>query len=303
MIKRLEFWGGVMRQYLDSLSYLLDTGELCKNRTGIDTYSIFGYQMRFNLQHGFPAITTRKLAWRSVVGELLWFLEGSTDERRLAEITYEKPREELVGVKTIWTANADHQGKALGYINNPVRKELGPIYGRQWRAFNGENNRRGVDQIKLLCEELQQNPYSRRLIFSSWNPNQINKMALPPCHVMAQFRVMHNQLSCQLYQRSVDITLGFPFNVASYALLTHMVADYAQFEVGNFIHTSGDMHIYVNHIEGVKKQLERIPRKLPILSMPTIKSFDIDCIKSLKVSDFNLLGYDPLDSIKFDMAV
>ena len=170
MIKRLEFWGGVMRQYLDSLSYLLDTGELCKNRTGIDTYSIFGYQMRFNLQHGFPAITTRKLAWRSVVGELLWFLEGSTDERRLAEITYEKPREELVGVKTIWTANADHQGKALGYINNPVRKELGPIYGRQWRAFNGENNRRGVDQIKLLCEELQQNPYSRRLIFSSWNP-------------------------------------------------------------------------------------------------------------------------------------
>jgi thymidylate synthase len=255
--------------------------------------------MRFDLNEGFPAVTTKKLAWKAVVGELLWFLEGSTDERRLAEITYGKRRVELVDLSTIWTANAGAQGKALGYLNNEFTKELGPVYGAQWRNFNGA----GVDQIADVIRQIQTNPDSRRIILSAWNPIQTAEMALPPCHLLTQFRVVNGKLSCQLYQRSADIALGVPFNIASYALLTHMIAKHCNLKVGNFIHSIGDAHIYENHVEGVKLQLQRTPRNLPQLQMPLIKSFDVDYIRTLKVSDFRLIDYDPMDSIKFDMAV
>ena len=288
-----------MKQYHEALQYVLDNGEVCSDRTGVGTRSVFGYQMRFDLNEGFPAVTTKKLAWKAVVGELLWFLEGSTDERRLAEITYGKHRVELVDRSTIWTANADAQGKALGYLNNEFTKELGPVYGAQWRNFNGA----GVDQIADVIRQIQTNPDSRRIILSAWNPLQTAEMALPPCHVLSQFRVVNGKLSCQLYQRSADIALGVPFNIASYALLTHMIANHCNLKVGNFIHSIGDAHIYENHVEGVKQQLQRTPRNLPQLQMPLIKSFDVDYIRTLKVSDFRLIDYDPMDSIKFDMAV
>ena len=207
-----------MKQYLDALQFILEKGEDVSDRTGVGTRSVFGYQMHFDLQQGFPAVTTKKLAWRSVVGELLWFLEGSTDERRLAELTFDKPRSELVNKKTIWTANADAQGIALGYDNNDNYKGLGPVYGKQWRDFNG------VDQIVWVLNEIINNPDSRRIIMSSWNPPELDAMALPPCHTMAQFKVTNGKLSCQLYQRSADMFLGVPFNIASYSLLTHMFA-------------------------------------------------------------------------------
>ena len=288
-----------MKQYLEALEYVLENGEVTTDRTGVGTRSVFGYQMRFDLREGFPAVTTKKLAWKAVVGELLWFLEGSTDERRLAEITYGKHRVELVDRSTIWTANADAQGKALGYLNNDFTKELGPVYGSQWRNFNGS----GYDQIADVIRQIRGNPDSRRIILSAWNPVQLSEMALPPCHVLAQFRVVNSKLSCHLYQRSADIALGVPFNIASYALLTHMIANHCKLKVGDFIHSIGDAHIYENHIEGVKLQLQRTPRKLPQLKMPQIESFSVDHIRTLKVSDFRLIDYDPMDSIKFDMAV
>lgn len=288
-----------MKQYLEALEYVLENGEVTTDRTGVGTRSVFGYQMRFDLREGFPAVTTKKLAWKAVVGELLWFLEGSTDERRLAEITYGKHRVELVDRSTIWTANADAQGKALGYLNNDFTKELGPVYGSQWRNFNGS----GYDQIADVIRQIRGNPDSRRIILSAWNPVQLSEMALPPCHVLAQFRVVNGKLSCHLYQRSADIALGVPFNIASYALLTHMIANHCKLKVGDFIHSIGDAHIYENHIEGVKLQLQRTPRKLPQLKMPQIESFSVDHIRTLKVSDFRLIDYDPMDSIKFDMAV
>ena len=199
-----------MKQYLNALQHIMDNGEEVSDRTGIGTYSVFGYQMQFNLQSGFPAVTTKKLAWRSVIGELLWFLEGSTDERRLAELTFSKNRSDLIGKKTIWTANADAQGVELGYTNDDLVKQLGPVYGHQWRHFDGADgeNENKTDQIAWLMNEILINPHSRRLILSAWNPNQINEMALPPCHTLAQFRVMNGKLSCQLYQRSADMFLG-----------------------------------------------------------------------------------------------
>src|SRR6056300_870721 len=244
-----------MKQYLDALQTILDQGEDVDDRTGVGTRTIFGYQMRFNLQDGFPAVTTKKLAWRSVVGELLWFLEGSTDERRLAEITFEKSREELTDKTTIWTANADKQGVDLGYRNDDLYKELGPVYGSQWRDFNGE----GFDQIHYIIRQLTTDPDSRRIILSAWNPNELEDMALPPCHTLSQFKVINGKLSCQMYQRSADMFLGVPFNIASYSLLTHMLAQICGLEVGEFIWTGGDCHIYSNHMEQVKQQLEREP--------------------------------------------
>lgn len=295
-----------MKQYHDALQYVLDHGEVCSDRTGVGTRSVFGYQMRFNLQEGFPAVTTKRLAWRAVVGELLWFLEGSTDERRLAEITYEKHRVDLVDKTTIWTANADAQGKALGYVNNEFTKELGPVYGAQWRSFNNvQNGDWGVDQIAEIIKQIQTNPDSRRIIFSAWNPLQLAEMALPPCHVMAQFRVMNGKLSCQMYQRSADMFLGVPFNIASYALLTHMIAKICSLEVAYIVHTIGDAHIYSTHEDVVREQLKRTPRKLPTLEMPELnaRSFDIDQVRKLSVSDFKLVDYDPMDSLKAQMAV
>lgn len=287
-----------MKQYLDALQYILDNGEDVNDRTGVGTRTVFGYQMRFQLSHSeFPAVTTKKLAWRSVVGELLWFLEGSTDERRLAEITFEKPRTELVDKKTIWTANADAQGKNLGYINNELTKHLGPVYGSQWRRFNGD----GADQIANIVQQINREPDSRRIILSAWNPNKLDEMALPPCHTLAQFKVTNGKLSCQLYQRSADMFLGVPFNIASYSLLTHMLAQICGLELGEFIWTGGDCHIYQNHFEQVKQQLERKPTKGPVLDMPEFEN--LAELLQTKTSDYKLIGYDPMPSIKAPMAV
>ena len=292
-----------MQQYHDALEYILAHGEDVSDRTGVGTRSVFGYQMRFDLQEGFPAVTTKRLAWRAVVGELLWFLEGDTDERRLAEITFERPREELTDKTTIWTANADAQGRALGYHNTPMIKNLGPVYGSQWRSFNrlNEANLEGVDQISWLIDEIKNNPDSRRLILSAWKPNQLRKMALPPCHVLAQFRVMNGRLSCQLYQRSADMFLGVPFNLASYSLLTHMLAQICELDVGEFIWTGGDCHIYNNHMTQVQEQISRTPRQSPVLAMPDFSTLD-ELVKT-KPSQYTLVGYDPMDSIKAPMAV
>lgn len=284
-----------MKQYLDALQYILDNGEDVSDRTGTGTRSVFGYQMRFNLQEGFPAVTTKKLAWRSVVSELLWFLEGSTNERRLAEIHYGKSKTQLIDKNTIWTANADAQGVALGHYNTEINKELGPVYGKQWRDFNG------VDQIANIIDQIKNNPDSRRIILSAWNASQIDKMALPPCHTMAQFRVMNGKLSCQLYQRSADMFLGVPFNIASYSLLTHIFAHICDIEVGDFVHTIGDAHIYSNHIEQVKEQLQREPDLLPAIAMPVF--CDLETLSRCKPIDFSLVNYSPMPSIKAPMAV
>jgi thymidylate synthase len=297
-----------MHQYHSALEYIMANGETVADRTGVGTRSIFGFQMRFDLQAGFPAVTTKRLAWRAVVGELLWFLEGSTDERRLAEITYEKHRNELVGKSTIWTANADAQGRALGYVNTDTHKELGPVYGRQWRSFDGPNLAKddfnyveGTDQIRWLINEIRTNPDSRRLVLSAWNPNQLSEMALPPCHTLAQFRVVGRKLSCQLYQRSADMFLGVPFNIASYSLLTHMLAQICELTVGEFVWTGGDCHIYLNHTEQVNQQLERTPMELPHLLMPAFNN--IDQLLATKTSDYKLINYNPMESIKAEMAV
>ena len=295
-----------MKQYHDALEYILATGEDVSDRTGVGTRTVFGYQMRFNLQDGFPAVTTKRLAWRSVVGELLWFLEGSTNERRLAEITYEADKTELCEKTTIWTANADAQGAALGYENTEFRKELGPVYGWQWRNFGSSRWARdtvdsGTDQIAWLINEIKTNPDSRRLILSAWNPNQIDLMALPPCHTLAQFRVINGKLSCQLYQRSADMFLGVPFNIASYSLLTHMLAQICELDVGEFIWTGGDCHIYSNHFDQVNEQIAREPRALPHLLMPVFNN--IDELLETSTSEYKLVGYDPMPSIKAPMAV
>jgi thymidylate synthase len=288
-----------MKNYHKLLEDILEFGEDVNDRTGTGTRSIFGYQMRFNLQDGFPAVTTKRLAWQSVVAELLWFLEGSTDERRLAELTFKQNRLSLSKKQTIWTANADKQGKDLGYHNGSMRKELGPVYGSQWRNFNGD------DQIKTIIGQIKNNPDSRRIILSAWNPPEIDKMALPPCHTFAQFRVYNGRLSCQMYQRSADAFLGVPFNIASYALLTHIIARHCGLEVGDFVHTIGDAHIYNDHFDQVKEQLSRDHYPLPELEInPTFKLdlndtyFRIDEIKS-----FKLTNYLHHDTIKANMAV
>ena len=261
--------------------------------------SSFGHQIRFNLEDGFPAVTTKSLAWKGVVSELLWFLEGSDDERRLAEIRFKKNRSELTDLKkfsTIWTDNANNQGIELGYENTDLIKKLGPIYGVQWRNWNG------VDQIKKLIDDLSSNPNGRRHILSAWNVEKIDSMALPPCHVMSQFYVSEsNRLSCQMYQRSADMFLGVPFNIASYALLQSIIANILNLRLGEFVHTFGDAHIYKNSINQVKEQLTREPKKLPKLIMPSINS--IDDLQNLSVDDFILDGYESHPAIKAPMAI
>lgn len=289
-----------MEQYHDALKYILDHGEDRSDRTGVGTRSVFGYQMRFNLSEGFPAVTTKKLAWKSVVSELLWFLEGSTDERRLAEIHYGKPREELIDKTTIWTANADNQGKALGNVNIPTFKGLGPVYGKQWRNAGHYG---GHDQIAKVLKSLKENPDSRRHIVSTWDVANIDRMSLPPCHTLFQFYVSNGKLSCQLYQRSADMFLGVPFNIASYALLLHIFSKILSLEVAYFVHTIGDAHIYSTHMDVVKEQIQREPRQLPTLRMPDIQDLNIDTVKSLSVSDFVLENYEPMDSLKAPMAI
>ena len=292
-----------MKTYLKALADVLSSGEEKTDRTGTGTKSIFGYQMRFDLTKGFPAVTTKKLAWKSVVGELLWFLEGSMNERRLAEITYGKDRSELTEKRTIWTDNAENQGKELGYSDGM----LGPVYGFQWRNFGGEiynsaPHLKGTDQIEWLINEIKTNPDSRRLILSAWNSNQIDKMALPPCHTLAQFYVSNGKLSCQMYQRSADLFLGVPFNIASYSLLTHIIAKITNLEVQDFVLTVGDAHIYTTHYEAVNTQLQRTPQELPTLNI--IKDFSsLEEVLGLDVSDFQLDNYNPLSAIKAEMAI
>lgn len=296
-----------MKQYHDLLEHILENGEDVNDRTGVGTRSVFGYQMRFDLSAGFPAITTKKLAWKPVVGELLWFLEGSTDERRLAELTFGKHRADLVERTTIWTANADAQGKALGYVNNQFTKELGPVYGAQWRRFNYyDDPASGEDQIAGILNQLRHHPDSRRIILSAWNPMVLDAQALPPCHTLSQFRVYNGRLSCQMYQRSCDAFLGLPFNIASYALLTHLLAREVGLEVGDYVHTIGDAHIYRNHFDQVKEQLSRTEYPLPTLSIAD--DFDLDTgltdgFPLNSVDKIKLVNYNSHPTIKAEMAV
>ena len=288
-----------MKNYLDLLELILESGETREDRTGVGTISSFGHQLKFDLRDGFPAVTTKKLAWKGVVSELLWFIEGSDDERRLAEIRYGDIRENLTDIKkfpTIWTGNADSQGKELGYKNTEMVKKLGPIYGVQWRNWDG------CDQVKQLLQSLKHNPNSRRHILSAWNVSYIEKMALPPCHLLAQFYVsQNNELDCHMYQRSADMFLGVPFNIASYSLLMHIFSSILSLKPRYFIHSFGDAHIYLNSVEQVKEQVLRKPKERPILKMPKIDSIEdlIDC----NIDDFILEGYDPHPPIRAEMAV
>ena len=264
-----------MKPYLDLMRTILENGADKGDRTGTGTRSIFGYQMRFDLRDGFPLLTTKKLHLRSIIHELLWFLQCSTN------IAYLKEN----GV-SIWDEWADEHG------------ELGPIYGHQWRSWDCADGRT-VDQIAQLIHDIQHNPDSRRLIVSAWNVGEIDRMALPPCHVMFQFYVNDGQLSCQLYQRSADVFLGVPFNIASYALLLMMVAQVTGLEPRYFIHTLGDAHLYNNHLEQAQLQLTREPRQLPVMRInPEVKS-----IFDFHYADFTLEGYDPHPHIKADVSV
>ncbi len=264
-----------MKQYLDLLRYVKDNGTRKEDRTGTGTSSVFGYQMRFNLEDGFPLLTTKKLHTKSIIHELLWFLQGDTNIKYLKEN----------GV-SIWDAWADENGN------------LGPVYGQQWRSWATADGRT-IDQISELIKTIKTNPDSRRMIISAWNVGEIEKMALPPCHALFQFYVANGKLSCQLYQRSADIFLGVPFNIASYALLTCMIAQVCNLKPGDFIHTFGDAHIYNNHIEQVNLQLSRDPRPLPTLQMnPLVKD-----IFGFKFEDFFVTGYDPHPHIKAAVAV
>lgn len=296
-----------MKQYHDLIRYVLENGVDVQDRTGVGTRSVFGYQMRFDLNDGFPAVTTKKLAWKAVVGELLWFLEGSTDERRLAELTYGKIRDDLVGKTTIWTANADKQGVDLGHYNDDYIKELGPVYGSQWRHFNYyQDSYAGVDQINNIINTLKTDPHSRRIILSAWNPLVLDKQALPPCHYTFQLIVRKNKLSGMLTMRSNDAFLGAPFNVASYALLIHILAREVNMQVGDLVYSIGDAHIYNNHIEQVIEQIDRKEYPLPTLKI----SEDFNLSKGLTygfdfdtVNMFTLENYSFHPTIKAPMAV
>ena len=287
-----------MKAYLDLLQYILENGEQKDDRTNTGTISSFGHQLEFDLEEGFPAVTTKSLAWKGVVSELLWFIEGSDDERRLAEIRFGKDRTEITDLKkysTIWTDNADNQAKELGYENTDTKKILGPVYGVQWRNWGGK------DQIKDLLKELKKNPDGRRHILSAWNLDELNKMALPPCHVMTQFYVHNDSISCHMYQRSADMFLGVPFNIASYALLLSIFGEILNLKPKRFIHSFGDAHIYKNSIDQVREQISRTPKPLPELVMPTINS--IDDLKNFGIEQFALKNYDPHPPIKAKMAI
>lgn len=264
-----------MKQYLDLLKYIKENGVLKGDRTGTGTKSIFGYQMRYDLSEGFPLLTTKKVHLKSIIYELLWFIAGDTN------IKYLKDH----GV-SIWDEWADANG------------DLGPVYGHQWRSWPAEGGQT-IDQLSNVIDQIRRNPDSRRLMVTAWNPAEVDKMALPPCHSMFQFYVAEGKLSCQLYQRSGDVFLGVPFNIASYALLTMMVAQVCGLKPGTFVHTLGDAHIYTNHFEQVDTQLAREPRSLPrMIIRPDVKD-----IFSFKYEDFCLEGYDPYPAIKAPVAV
>lgn len=264
-----------MQQYLDLLRHIRENGVMKEDRTGTGTQSVFGYQMRFNLQDGFPLLTTKKVHLKSIIHELLWFISGDTNIGYLREN----------GV-TIWDEWADEHGN------------LGPVYGHQWRSWSCPNGK-AIDQLSEVINLIQHNPNSRRMLVTAWNPAEVDQMALPPCHCLFQFYVANGKLSCQLYQRSADVFLGVPFNIASYALLTMMIAQVCGLEPGEFIHTTGDTHIYKNHFDQVALQLSREPRKLPTMKLnPDVKS-----IFDFKYEDFTLEGYDAWPAIKAPVAV
>lgn len=326
-----------MKQYLDLLALALDKGHYKEDRTGTGTYGVFGHQMRFDLEAGFPMLTTKRVPFKSVLSELLWFISGSTNCNDLRAILHGEEFRNDWSKKTIWDDNAANQGAKLGYEDG----ELGPVYGAQWRAWNGmtlDGAHRMIDQLQDAIDTLRNNPDSRRIIVSAWNPDELEYMALPPCHCLFQFfsrtlridervkwhqkhnggqllgavdnhvflgqvldklKVPRRELSCQLYQRSCDLFLGVPFNIASYALLTHMVAQVTGHAVGDFVWTGGDCHVYSNHVDQVKLQLTREPLELPSLVMNS-------CIKEIdqfKMHDFNLINYAPHDGIAATMAV
>ncbi|MBU0620966.1 MAG: thymidylate synthase [Gammaproteobacteria bacterium] len=264
-----------MRQYLDLMQHVLDHGTRKSDRTGTGTSSVFGYQMRFDLSKGFPLVTTKKCHLKSIIHELLWFLQGSTNTKYLKDN----------GV-SIWDEWADENG------------ELGPVYGKQWRSWETVDGRT-IDQIWDAVEQIKHNPDSRRIIVSAWNVGELNKMALAPCHAFFQFYVADGKLSCQLYQRSADIFLGVPFNIASYALLTMMMAQVCGLKAGDFVHTFGDAHLYSNHMKQVAEQLSREPRALPTMKINP----DVNDIFKFRYEDFTLEGYDPHPAIKAPVAV
>lgn len=299
-----------MKQYHDLLEDILQNGKVKEDRTGVGTISVFARQLRFNLAEGFPAITTKKLAWKSVKSELLWFIEGTGDERRLAEILYNTRDEDKT---TIWTGNA-----TADYWTPKAKYEgdLGRVYGVQWRHWNKYNEQMTfgkahlggdrvaadkveVDQLANLIDGIKNDPNGRRHILTAWNVAELDQMALPPCHVLAQFYVSNGKLSCHMYQRSVDVFLGLPFNIASYALLTHMIAQVCYLNVGELIISTGDTHIYSNHVEQVKEQLNRAEYPLPTLKLNTgIKEID-----KFTMDDIVLVNYKSHGTIKAEMAV
>lgn len=264
-----------MKQYLELCKHVLENGVKKGDRTGTGTISTFGYQMRFDLQEGFPLMTTKKLHTKSIIHELLWFLKGDTNIKYLQEN----------GVR-IWNEWADEKG------------ELGPVYGHQWRSWPAKDGST-IDQISNVVNQIKNNPDSRRLIVSAWNVADVDNMALPPCHCFFQFYVADGKLSCQLYQRSADVFLGVPFNIASYALLVYMMAQATNLEVGEFVHTFGDVHIYTNHLDQIKEQLKREPRPLPTLKMNS----DVSSIFDFTFDDFTIEGYDPHPHIKGAVSV
>ena len=264
-----------MHQYLDLMRHVRDHGTTKTDRTGTGTKSVFGYQMRFDLNDGFPVVTTKKLHLRSIIHELLWFLMGETNIRYLKDN----------GVR-IWDEWADENG------------DLGPVYGAQWRSWPAPDGRH-IDQISQLVEQIRRTPDSRRLMVSAWNPAEVDNMALPPCHCLFQFYVIDGKLSCQLYQRSADIFLGVPFNIASYALLTIMIAQVCELQPGDFVHTFGDAHLYLNHLEQVDLQLSREPLPLPVMKLNP----DISSVFDFRYEDFELLGYESHPHIKAPVAV
>ena len=263
-----------MQQYLDLLQYIKKEGTEKTDRTGTGTKSVFGYQMRFNLNEGFPLTTTKKLHLKSIIYELLWFIKGDTNVKYLNEHNV-----------SIWDEWANENG------------DLGPVYGKQWRAWSSENGE--IDQLKEVLKQLKNSPDSRRILISAWNVGELSEMALMPCHALFQFYVADGKLSCQLYQRSADVFLGVPFNIASYALLTMMIAQECGLGLGDFVWTGGDTHIYSNHFEQVEKQLSRTPRPLPVMKLnPDVKS-----IFDFTFEDFELINYDPYPGIKAPVAV